>query len=198
MNDATQPEVTLLPCPFCGGEAKRITLSETDGPENAGGDVICCIRCDASSHVEFGYKENLVHRWNTRIANQSAPTSEVREFTKAVLHGDAEHRAWLTEAAEQWLADGTVPPPRLATPPTTEPQTVADGLVEAERFLTAYVSEDAKVIGIEHETEADWHAVQRAHEALRDRLNVRLAEREKCPFRASNEVAASGGEGERT
>ncbi len=52
-----------------------------------------------------------------------------------------------------------------------------------ERFLVAYVSQDAKVIGIEHDTEADWVAVHRAHVVLRDRLNERLAEREKCPFR---------------
>lgn len=55
----------LKPCPFCGGEAKRMTIGE-DEPNNAGGDVIVCTRCQASSHVEFGRKENLVSRWNTR------------------------------------------------------------------------------------------------------------------------------------
>lgn len=54
-----------------------------------------------------------------------------------------------------------------------------------EQFLLAYVSQDAKIIGIEHDTDADWHEVQRAHEALRDRLNVRLAERDKCPVKPS-------------
>lgn len=57
----------LLPCPFCGGEAERITIGPEE-PNNAGGDVICCKRCQASSHVEFGRKENLVSRWNTRAA----------------------------------------------------------------------------------------------------------------------------------
>jgi Lar family restriction alleviation protein len=74
MTKPIQPEsVELLPCPFCGGEAKRVTLGPDDGPDNVGGDVICCIRCQASSHVEFGRKENLVDRWNTRIAS-TTPT----------------------------------------------------------------------------------------------------------------------------
>lgn len=55
----------LKPCPFCGGKAERHTI-EDEEPSNAGGDVICCSRCGASSHVEFGRKENLVSVWNTR------------------------------------------------------------------------------------------------------------------------------------
>lgn len=60
----------LEPCPFCGGEAVRITLGHEE-PNNAGGDVIGCQQCGASSHVEFGRKENLVSRWNTRPAISS-------------------------------------------------------------------------------------------------------------------------------
>lgn len=65
-------EVTqeLLPCPFCGGKAERFTLPE-DSFGNGGGDVITCSRCQASSHVEFGRRENLVDRWNTRLTAQS-------------------------------------------------------------------------------------------------------------------------------
>lgn len=58
-------KVALKPCPFCGGEAERFTIG-ADEPSNAGGDVIFCTRCQASSHVEFGRKENLVSAWNTR------------------------------------------------------------------------------------------------------------------------------------
>lgn len=54
----------LKPCPFCGGEAERTTLEEEG--LNFGGDVITCKRCFASSHVEFGFKENLSFHWNTR------------------------------------------------------------------------------------------------------------------------------------
>jgi hypothetical protein len=35
----------------------------------------------------------------------------VREFAQAVLHGDDEHRAWLMEAADAFIA-GRVPAPR--------------------------------------------------------------------------------------
>jgi len=60
----TAEEMVLEPCPFCGGGAERLTL---DDAENFGGDVITCTRCQASSHVEFGRKENLVSAWNTRF-----------------------------------------------------------------------------------------------------------------------------------
>jgi hypothetical protein len=53
---------------------------------------------------------------------------------------------------------------------------------EDERFLTAYVSKDTRTIGIEHPTGADFQNVLEAHVALRDRLNVRIAEQQKCPF----------------
>lgn len=66
MNNDTADAQELKPCPFCGGEAQRVTLTEEDEPMNAGGDVITCLKCQASSHVEFGRKENLAECWNTR------------------------------------------------------------------------------------------------------------------------------------
>ncbi|MBS1180427.1 MAG: hypothetical protein H6Q99_307 [Proteobacteria bacterium] len=53
----------ILPCPFCGGLAEQIELTDE---ENAGGSVICCTKCHASSSVHFGRKENLVSIWNER------------------------------------------------------------------------------------------------------------------------------------
>lgn len=64
----------LKPCPFCGGRAERVTLEDE---ENFGGDVICCTQCQASSHVEFGRKENLVDRWNTRILSAIPAQAEL-------------------------------------------------------------------------------------------------------------------------
>ncbi|MHB8284369.1 MAG: hypothetical protein ACYDD1_06805 [Caulobacteraceae bacterium] len=62
---------TLEACPFCGGEAERIDIE--DG-ENAGGSCISCKTCQASSNVEFGFKENFVSNWNRRVAAaQPAP-----------------------------------------------------------------------------------------------------------------------------
>ncbi|OWQ97987.1 Lar family restriction alleviation protein [Sphingopyxis witflariensis] len=72
----------LLPCPFCGAPAERFTLGEGE-PDNAGGDVITCTRCQASSHVEFGRKENLVDCWNTRA---TAVTSDLREALEGIIH----------------------------------------------------------------------------------------------------------------
>jgi hypothetical protein len=54
-----------------------------------------------------------------------------------------------------------------------------------EKFLKAYVSQDGKIVGIDHETEADWGEVYRAHVILRDRLNERIAHMDKCPAHPS-------------
>ena len=60
----------LLPCPFCGGEAEVVEIEEG---ENKGGSCVCCTRCQASSNVEFGFKENFRSNWNRR----AAPTDDV-------------------------------------------------------------------------------------------------------------------------
>ncbi|QAT69546.1 restriction alleviation protein, Lar family [Citrobacter freundii] len=57
----------LMPCPFCGGKAHQLTIEQDDDP-HFGGDVITCTECGASSHVEFGFKENLKSAWNSRTA----------------------------------------------------------------------------------------------------------------------------------
>jgi Lar family restriction alleviation protein len=75
--------VELKPCPFCCGEAQRFTIGD-DEPTNAGGDCICCAKCGASSHVEFGYKENLVSIWNTRTPAAATITSLTAEVATAV------------------------------------------------------------------------------------------------------------------
>ena len=77
--------VDLLPCPFCGGEAKRSTLPP-DEFDNAGGDVIECTGCGASSHVEFGRRENLVSTWNRR-APVSADLSDPVAVHANMLRG---------------------------------------------------------------------------------------------------------------
>ncbi len=38
--------------------------------------------------------------------------SEIRLFAKLVLHGDDEHRGWLLEAAERFIAGEPMPEPR--------------------------------------------------------------------------------------
>lgn len=56
----------LLPCPFCGGSARRSTIDDEADP-CFGGEFITCTKCGAASHVEFGFKENLESAWNSRV-----------------------------------------------------------------------------------------------------------------------------------
>lgn len=60
----------LKPCPFCGGKAERHEITEDDGLDNQGGSVISCQKCQASSAVEFEFKETLVERWNRRLLDR--------------------------------------------------------------------------------------------------------------------------------
>ena len=80
----------LLPCPFCGGEAKRIDVPNEDGIENAGASCIECTKCVASTALHFDRKENLVSSWNKR-ATQKA-TDPVYRQVERILD---EHSAWI-------------------------------------------------------------------------------------------------------
>jgi Lar family restriction alleviation protein len=57
----------LLPCPFCGSEPAKITLTEK---ANRGGKVISCTKCEACTRVFFplmgSVDELLVEAWNRR------------------------------------------------------------------------------------------------------------------------------------
>jgi hypothetical protein len=54
-------------------------------------------------------------------------TEPVRAFAKAVLHGDDEHKAWLTEAAEAFISNKPLPSPRGkgTAPPHPDAEPVA-------------------------------------------------------------------------
>lgn len=94
----------LKPCPFCGGPAERIEIKEDDGFENRGGSVIECQQCHASSHVEFGRKENLVSAWNSRLAPANAFKGTVDGDTE--LQAATRHAGWaLIELVDEidWL-----------------------------------------------------------------------------------------------
>lgn len=76
----------LKPCPFCGGDAERVDIEDGN---NAGGSFVHCVVCDASSNVEFGFKENFVSNWNRRVALAQSETaavmSEQKEFVRKFL-----------------------------------------------------------------------------------------------------------------
>ncbi|EBO4965921.1 DUF550 domain-containing protein [Salmonella enterica subsp. enterica serovar Glostrup] len=89
IKDMPAPEENgLLPCPFCGGKAHQLTIERDDDP-HFGGDVITCTECGASSHVEFGFKENLKSAWNSRAAmfrDLSQPVDpQISEYERIML-----------------------------------------------------------------------------------------------------------------
>ena len=77
----------LLPCPFCGGKAERIDIDDGD---NAGGSCVHCTQCDASSNVEFEFKENFVSNWNRRVGNDALAEQDdfILKFTDISHSGD--------------------------------------------------------------------------------------------------------------
>lgn len=87
------PEEKLASCPFCGGEAEVIHIA--DG-ENAGGSCVSCTRCNASSNVEFGFKENFISNWNRRSPSRRS----VLEEAARVARNHAEKRAQLARQFE--------------------------------------------------------------------------------------------------
>lgn len=129
----------LRPCPFCGGEAERITLGPEE-PENEGGDVIVCKGCQASSRVEFGYKENLVSSWNER----TCPTCHLGGCTRGHDYKSMRERIADLEAtlrhADEYLS-------RLQTPGTEPLNSVNAGRTKAERSRhTASVRNEARAV----------------------------------------------------
>jgi hypothetical protein len=64
----------------------------------------------------------------------------------------------------------------------------------ADVLLTAYVSKDGTVTGLDHETDADWSDVQKAHVSLRDWLNERIANRSRCPMAPAAAPTVDAGE----
>ncbi len=80
-------------------------------------DGAMCERCtqegdftgDTYLHGTFceGCKSSFT-RW---MLGADTDGTAVRSFAEAIMHGDAHHRSWLSEAAESFLANGTVPGP---------------------------------------------------------------------------------------
>ncbi|MGY9268749.1 Lar family restriction alleviation protein [Citrobacter freundii] len=116
-----------MPCPFCGGKAHQLTIEQDDDP-HFGGDVITCTECGASSHVEFGFKENLKSAWNSRTATLQAGNSPVtpdgwipvsermpdKLIPVIVMYADGE--MWSAMWSGQFWDDGcTIPDPHAIT-----------------------------------------------------------------------------------
>lgn len=50
-----------------------------------------------------------------------APSGTVREFARAILHGDEKHRAWLLDAAERFVAGVAIDNPAARAAPVEAP-----------------------------------------------------------------------------
>lgn len=51
------------------------------------------------------------------MATASTDSEQIREFSRAILHGDEVHRAWLLAAAEAFIDGRPVPAPRAVLSP---------------------------------------------------------------------------------
>lgn len=63
--------------------------------------------------------------WGEWAAHPRQRAHWIRAFTEAILHGDDEHKAWLQEAAEAYIAGKPLPPPRAKAPILTTSQRMA-------------------------------------------------------------------------
>ena len=54
-------DIKLLPCPFCGGEAKR-----NDDLQNWG-DIFCA---DCGCHMSEGSMDKAIKAWNQRVTGE--------------------------------------------------------------------------------------------------------------------------------
>ena len=72
-------ETTLLPCPFCGGEAsKRLFYGARYG--------VYCDECDARVGGLFNTEAEAIAAWNTRATHGTLTAEQVR---KAIFAGSA-------------------------------------------------------------------------------------------------------------
>lgn len=121
----------LKPCPFCGGEPRRVDLDDIDETDsNFGGSLIECTQCGACSPVHFEFKENLLDSWNTR-ATGWRPKAEWRfvgENGRFVFFYPRQRADWCGETLGPMYEHGCEPPQRAMewtlfmeiTPPSSE------------------------------------------------------------------------------
>ena len=64
VDDALEPG-ELRSCPFCGGEAEILLLTDE---ANLGGSCVACSDCGTNGPVHFDRKEHLEASWNERSA----------------------------------------------------------------------------------------------------------------------------------
>lgn len=127
-------DLALLPCPFCGREAKRHDIEAREDVDNAGASYIECTGCGACTQLHFDRKENLLDSWNRRWAQPSYdPTTQPFDepFRHACLIRDHQKLTTLDagrSSAWQWRAFYNVSYPKLWGIETNDPTAIEAGL----------------------------------------------------------------------
>lgn len=94
----------LKPCPFCGGKA---AINEIQFGVNRGGSCVECTKCQASTNIDFGFKENFVSNWNRRTTQDELIQTIVNVITQwEVLPGG---QIYNTRDIGKWLTDQMAP-----------------------------------------------------------------------------------------
>lgn len=105
------PELKLLPCPFCGGEAGLSSSRKMDGFNTYVITTIRCYNCGAStrSYITDGYYDckdtvvDCITAWNTR-ADHIADINKMVCWCKDCKHY-SEYEGVCTNADSEWVAD---------------------------------------------------------------------------------------------
>ncbi len=149
-------KVELASCPFCGSGAVAHGLWADQRM------AVRCMSCDTSGpSTKTVVPEHCIDvrpwineaiaAWNRRIASPPSPVgaddglvaAEIRKFASAILHGDDDHRGWLTDAGECFIVGRPLPTPRgkgTSSALASAPQPAKDGWREALEKIAALVS----------------------------------------------------------
>lgn len=174
-------------------------LQDATGKGVNEGAHLCVYRGDDGYHWAREVGEFIDGRF-TRIpflATPAAPTTDAGALVEEPVDGGMDGE---TVAAAEWAWANLPVGPRKWTSLATHEKALVCHVVEALKqpsnsqsgYLTAYVSLGGNTVSIDHETDADWHKVRRAHEILRDRLNERLGYQDKCPVKPAALRASTG------
>ena len=97
-------ETTLLPCPFCGGEARMRRMDFPDGDAEYVFDCAC-----GRKLFETASKAKAIAAWNTRTTHGTLTAEQVRELIAPHLHArptfDFGHHGAVWSADFQAIAD---------------------------------------------------------------------------------------------
>lgn len=133
-------ECALLPCPFCGGEAKRHDIESREDVDNAGASYIECEGCGACTQLHFDRKENLLDSWNRR-ARVGRLTDILNEIAARDRQNFPPHGGSIAAMAARGLRDYD---------PTTQPYD--EPFRHVDRNWGSHVQNDQVTISLDHYT----------------------------------------------